>query len=184
MYLKKIFIIIFIFLIISQSAYCDERIEAQRNAYRHNNKGLLYLKDNYYFGAIKEFEIAIDLLPNSQASATFYVNLGNTYEQIGYPKLAQPCFEKALSLNILCFDYYLKLAQNYSKQGIVNKKLKEFQNRKDSPLNDIMVGLLFIQKGEISTGVTTLDLFCDKEPNLLITQGVRKYLDKITKEKL
>ncbi len=171
-------------MLLAQTVYADEKIEAQRNAYRHNNKGLLYLKDKYYFGAIKEFEIAIDLLPNSQASATFYYNLGKTYETIGYPDKAMPCFEKALKLNVLCFDYYLTLSENYKKLGLTEKKLKEFQDKPYYPLNDIMIGLLYIQKGDVSTGVTTLDLFCDKESKLLVTSGVRKYLEKITNEKL
>ena len=82
------------------------------------------------------------------------------------------------------FWLYLKVAENYSKLGIVDSKLKEYQNKPFSPLNDIMIGLLYIQKGEVSTGITTLDIFCDNEPNLLITAGVRKYLEKITSEKL
>ncbi len=184
MYLKKILILISVFLILSPLAYTDETIAAQRNAYRHNNKGLLYLKDKYYFGAIKEFEIAIDLLPDKQASSVFYTNLGNTYENIGYPELAKVCYEKALKLNFLCFDNYLKLAENYSKLGIIDEKITEFQNKPYSPLNDIMIGLLYIQKGQISTGITMLDIFCDKEPDLIITFGVKNYLTKITQEKL
>ena len=40
------------------------------------------------------------------------------------------------------------MAQNYKKLGIVNEKLLEFRNKTNSPLNEIMVGLLFIQKGD------------------------------------
>ena len=181
MYLKRIFIIIVCILFCGQCCYAVQTIDAEKNAYRHNNKGIMYLKEKYYFGAIEEFKIAIDLLPNSQATAVYYSNLGRTYEEIGYPELARSCFEKAVSINVLCFDYYLKLAQNYKKLGIVNEKLLEFQNKTNSPLNEIMVGLLFIHKGDISTGVTVLDEFCNKEPNLLITVGVKEYLKQITK---
>lgn len=166
--------------------YCraDETIRAENNAYRHNNLGLMYLDENYYFGAIKEFQIAIDLLPDKQASAAYYVNLAKTYEKIGYPKLAQPCYEKAVTLNVLCFDYYLKLAENYKALDIVNEKLAEFQNKTPYPLNDIMIGLLYIQKGDVSTGMTVLDEFCNNEPNLLVTAGVRAYMEKIAKERI
>ena len=181
MYLKKIFIILFCLFSYGRYCFANQTIEAENNAFRHNNQGILYLKEKYYFGAIKEFKIAIDLLPNSQATAVYYSNLGRTYEEIGYPELARPCFEKAVSINVLCFDYYLKLAQNYKKLDIVNEKLLEFQNKTDSPLSQIMVGLLFIQKGDVSTGVTVLDDFCDKEPNLLITIGIKEYLSQITK---
>jgi tetratricopeptide (TPR) repeat protein len=182
LYLKKILIILVLFFGSLHFACADETIRAENNAYRHNNMGLMYLNENYYFGAIKEFQIAIDLLPDKQASAAFYVNLGKTYEKIGYDNLAQKCFEKAVSLNILCFDYYLVLAENYQKQGLSDEKILEFQRKTPSPLNDIMIGLLYIQKGQLSTGMTVLDEFCNKEPNLIITFGVRQYLDNITKK--
>ena len=185
MHLKKLFItVLFIFMAAVPVNAADYTIKAQNNAYWHNNKGLLYLQDKYYYGVIKEFQIAIDLNPNSQASAVYYVNLGVTYEKIGYHNLARPCFEKAVSLNVLCFDYYLKLAENYKKLGIVENELLKLKNDKSSPLNEVLIGLLYIQKGEISTGITVLDDFCNKEPNLIITTGVRNYLNEIIKTKL
>ncbi len=181
MSLKKIIIILLIGLLFPLSANCSHEIKAQNNAYYHNNMGITYLEENYYFGAIKEFQIAIDLNPNSQASAIFYMNLGKTYEKIGYHNLAKPCFEKALSLNILCFDYYLKVAENYKNLGILDEKIKESHFKKDSPLNDVLIGLLYIQKGQKETGITILDDFCHKESKLLITKGIKTYLKKITK---
>lgn len=182
MHIKKI--IISIVLLFFSFAYADETIKAQNNAYRHNNKGLIYLQEKYYYGAIKEFQIAIDLVPNSQASAAYYVNLGTTYEKIGYPQLAKTCYEKAVSINVLCFDYYLKLAENYKKLNLIDEKLNYFENKSPNPLNDIIIGLLYIQKGETGTGITILDDFCNKEPNLLITTGVKAYINKIINEKL
>ena len=184
MYIKQIIIIFFIYFALIVPVNADEAIKAENNAYRHNNLGLMYLDENYYFGAIKEFQIAIDLLPDKQASAAFYVNLAKTYEKIGYPNLAQPCYEKAVNLNVLCFDYYLKLAENYKANGIVEEKLSEFQNKEPYPLNDIMIGLLYVQKGDVSTGITVLDEFCNKEPNLIVTAGVRAYIDKTVKERI
>jgi len=181
--LKKCLTIL-VLIIIPCFSFADETIKAENNAYRHNNKGLLYLQEKYYFGAIKEFQMAIDLLPDKQATASFYVNLGTTYEKIGYPALARPCFEKAVSINVLCFDYYLKLAQNYQKLGIASEQITVFKNKIPSPLNDIVIGLLYIQTGEVSTGITILDNFCSKEPNLLVTEGVKEYLKKVTQEKL
>ncbi len=183
MHLKR-FLVSAMLLILSVPAGADETIKAENNAYIHNNKGLRYLKEDYYFGAIKEFEIAIDLLPESQASATYYVNLGTTYEKIGYPSLARKHFEKAVSLSPLCFEYYVKLCANYKKLGIVDEQISAFKNNPQSPLNDIVIGLLYIERGDVQTGITVLDDFCDKEPNLLITDGVKGYLKKITKEKL
>ena len=78
MFIKKLFIFIIILLSFSQCSLGIDNIKAQNNAYWHNNKGLIYLEEKYYFGAIKEFQIAIDLNPNSQASAVFYTNLEKT----------------------------------------------------------------------------------------------------------
>ncbi len=179
---KCIICLLTIFLCQQASLAADHVIKAQNNAYRHNNRGIVYLSEKYYFGAIKEFQIAIDLNPNSQASAVYYTNLGKTYEEIGYNELARPCFEKAVSLNVLCFDYYLKLAENYKKLGILDEKIALYHSKKDSPLNNVLLGLLYIQKGQKSTGITILDDFCDKEKNLLITTGVKDYLKKITQD--
>ena len=73
------------------------------------------------------------------------------------------------------------MAQNYKKLGIVNQKIKEFRRKKYSPLNDVIIGLLYIQKGETTTGVTILDDFMNKEEKLILTKGVKKYLQEITK---
>lgn len=181
MYLKKCILIITLLIYSAIPIFADETIRAQNNAYRHNNKGLLYLDEKYYFGAIKEFEIAIALNPNSQASATYYVNLASTYEKIGYYDLAKPYYEKAVSLCPLYFDYYLKLTNNYKKLGIVDKKIKEYQKKTYNPLNEVIIGLLYIQKGEKNTGVTILDDFINKEEKLIISKGVKNYLQEITK---
>ena len=181
MLIKKFLIFILIIFACNITVSADETIKADNNAYRHNNKGLIFLDEHYYFGAIKEFQIAIDLNPNSQASATYYTNLGKTYEKIGYPKLAQECYEKALERNILCFDYYLQLAKNYKTLGIANTKLNEYIRKKQSPLDDVMIGLLYIQCGDKSTGITVLDDFCNNEEKLILSKGVRNYLKEITK---
>lgn len=181
MYLKKFFICFFLLCLTALKMYGYADIRAENNAYRHNNKGLIYLKDKYYFGAIKEFQIAIDLMPNAQGSSAYYINLATTYEKIGYPELALSNYEKVLKLHPLYFDYYLKLAQCYKRLNLADKMLKEYQEKPYNPLNDIMIGLLYIQTGQKSTGITLLDNFCNDEPYLIVTSGVREYLDKIVK---
>ena len=51
------------------------KIDAERNAHIHNNTGLMYMQEGFYYGAIKEFKLAIDLNPNTQATAVYYSNL-------------------------------------------------------------------------------------------------------------
>ena len=179
MYLKKLSIVFLFILFSTCNAFAIAEIRAENNAYRHNNKGLIYLKENYYFGAIREFQIAINLMPNAQGSAVYYINLASTYEKIGYDELALPLYEKALKLSPLYFDYYLKLAKCYKKLGMANTKIQEYKKTKYNPLNNIMIGLLYIQSGNVTTGITLLDNFCNEEPDLLVTAGVREYIDKL-----
>ncbi len=184
MHLKKIFFLVLILLFSEQKVLAYAEIRAENNAFRHNNKGLIYLKENYYFGAIKEFQIAIDLMPEAQGSAVYYINLGMTYEKIGYTELALPCYEKALSLHPLYFDYYRRVAECYKKLGIVDKKLEEYKNKTFNPLNRIMIGLLYVQRGDRAIGVTLLDDFCNDEKELIVTSGVREYIERVVKGKL
>jgi tetratricopeptide (TPR) repeat protein len=88
----------------------------------------------------------------------YYTNLGKTYEKIGYDDLARHCFEKAVSLNVLCFDYYLNLAKNYKNLGLLDEKITLYQEKKDSPLNEVILGLLYIEKGQNEYGVYQTDV--------------------------
>ena len=54
-------------------------IESENNAAMHNNIGLSYMKDYWWYPAIQEFKIAISLSPNVQASSVYYNNLGECY---------------------------------------------------------------------------------------------------------
>ena len=100
-------------------------IDAERDAYYHNNVGLNYLRDRIYYAAIEEFKIAISLSPNTQATAIFKSNLGETYMYIGYPEMARVCFEDALKMYGLNFKYYINLADCYEQLKIVQTKIKE-----------------------------------------------------------
>ena len=155
-------------------------IDAEKDAFLHNNVGLNYLKDRIYYAAILEFKIAIQLSPNTQATAIFKNNLGDTYTYIGYPDMARICYEDAIKLYGLNFKYYLNLAECYKTLGITQTKIKEYSTS-TLPYDKIMLGLLYIQTGSIRKGVNTLDELCSEEPDLLITPAIRQYLREVTK---
>ena len=154
-------------------------IDAGKDAFYHNNVGLNYLKDRIYYAAIQEFKIAIQLSPNTQATAIFQNNLGETYNFIGYPDMARVCFEDAIKLYGLNFKYYLNLAECYKKLGITNRKIKEY-SISTNPYDKIMLGVLYIQSGSTRKGVILLDELCSEEPDLLITPAIRQYLKEVT----
>ena len=155
-------------------------IDAEKDAFLHNNVGLNYLKDRIYYAAIQEFKIAIQLSPNTQATAIFKNNLGDTYTYIGYPDMARICYEDAIKLYGLNFKYYLNLAECYKTLGITQTKIKEYSSS-TSPYDKIMLGLLYIQTGSVRKAVNTLDELCSEEPDLLIIPAIRQYLRKVTK---
>lgn len=182
--MKKILSIFLLLTIVFCSAYRKPyryTIDAGKDAFYHNNVGLNYLADRIYYAAIQEFKIAIQLSPNTQATAIFKNNLGETYIFIGYPDMARVCFEDALKLYGLNFKYYINLADCYEKLGIVNSKIAEYK-ASTSIYDKIMLGLLYIKIGEKRRGVNTLDEICLSEPDLLITPAIRQYLKEVTKE--
>lgn len=154
------------------------KIEAEKNAYFHNNLGLNYLQDKYYYAAIQEFKIAISLSPETQSAAIPYNNLGDVYMIIGYPDLAEDCYLNALKLYGLNLQYYINLAKCYKALGTINEKISTI-DIKTNPYNKILKGLMLIEVGNKRDGIIMLDEFCSVEPDLIITGGIRSYIKKL-----
>jgi len=64
--------------------------------------------------------------------------------------------------------------------GILDKKLNTLTKNKQTPLDDITIGLIYIAKGQKQKGIAMLDSFVMKEPKLYITDGVKYYLQQFT----
>ena len=176
--MKKLVTIFLLFVMVFCSGYRKPykyTIDAGKDAFFHNNVGLNYLSDRIYYAAIQEFKIAIQLSPNTQATAIFKNNLGETYIYIGYPDMARICFEDAIKLYGLNLQYYINLADCYEKLGIVQSKINEYSQSK-SIYDKIMLGLLYIKTNQVKRGIITLDDICMSEPDLLITPAIRQYI--------
>ena len=184
--IKKLAIIFLIFTTVLCCAYKKPDkyvIQAEKDAFFHNNLGINYLKDRIYYAAIQEFKIAISLSPSTQASAIFYNNLGETYNFIGYPEMAEKCFEDAVKLYGLNLKFHQNLVHTYIMKNLAEIKKKEFQNSEDL-FDKIKLGILYIETGEVRNGINILDDICASEPDLLITPALKKYIIKTIKEKL
>lgn len=179
--MKKLVSILFILLICIGNYGAVYEIDASRNASIHNNIGVNYMKENYYFGAIKEFEMAIQLNPNTQASSTYYNNLGKAYLKIGYPNLAEKSFKEALVRNAANFEFYQNLVEAYSEQGKLKSELKKAMVD-DNVLSKVTAGLIMIKLGKLEEGINTLDEFCFDEPEMILSKGVKTYLQSFAKE--
>lgn len=178
---KKTLIVTLLFCAVMFSGYKKPEtyvIDSEKNAALHNNIGINYMKDYWWYAAIQEFKIAISLSPNVQASSVYYNNLGECYMKVGASDLAQDCFERALGLYTLNFKYYLNLAECYDALGLLDTKIAQtYEN--DNPLNMIMRGLLLDKKGQTRDAIVTLDEFTVKEPDLIITEAVRDYIKQL-----
>lgn len=153
-------------------------IDAEKNAYMHNNLGLMYVNEKCYYAAIQEYKIAISLNPNTQATAVYYNNLGEVYLIIGYPDYALDCFQRALKQYSLSFKYYQNLAKTFKALGTVDEQIAKYLDG-SNPLNKVMLGVLYAQKGETKRAITILDEFCMTEPDLIITPSIKKYIKEL-----
>ena len=181
--MKKIAILLLLFLGILTSGYGEPEtfvIDATKNAYFHNNLGINYLKEHCYYAAIQEFKIAISLNPNTQATSVYYKNIGDAYMAIGYPDMAKQPYEDAITQYSLNLQYYQKLAKCYKELNLISSKIEEYSND-ENVLNKVMLGILYIEQGDLKRGTIILDEFVNNEPDLLITPAVKKYVKEVSK---
>ena len=158
-------------------------IDPEKNAFEHNNQGIVYVEEKCYYAAIQEFKMAISLNPKTQATAVYFNNLGKVYLTIGYPDLALDCFKNAVTQYSLNFEYYVNLAKCYKQLGQAPNQLQLYRKMDDNnPLNKIMIGLLEEELGNKRKAIIVLDEFAMEEPSLIITPAVKKHIEKLVLE--
>lgn len=182
--MRKLLILFAIFLMTLpaysvQGTIATYVIDAEKNAYEHNNLGIAYVEEKDYFSAIQEFKIAISLNPKTQATAVYFNNLGKVYMTIGYPEMALDCFQNAITQYNLNFDYYVNLVSCYEKLGQIQNQLEIYKNKNDKPFDRVMLGLLYEKSGNYKKAIIVLDEFAMEEPNLLITPAVKYHIQEI-----
>lgn len=180
--MKKILLTAMIFFVLTDLVKAAPigafKIDASKNAILHNNLGVNYLNRKEYYSAIKEFEIAISINPNTQASSVYYNNLGKTYLKTGYPAMAEKAFNDALKNNPANLEYYQNLVTSYKEQNKMMLELPKLINDK-KPQSKVLGGLILIESGKLEQGINMLDEFCFDEPELILSKGVRAYLQTI-----
>jgi len=182
--MKKIFIT-FLILFAGLCAYAKAgtsvtyTIDPVKNAYEHNNMGIIYMEEKAYAAAIQEFKMAISLNPKTQATAVYFNNLGKVYMTIGYPNYALDCFQNAITQYNLNFDYYKNLVECYKALGKIDTKLSEYKTKQTTPLDKVILGLLYEQKKNYKRAIITLDDFVMSEPDLLITPAVKNHIQEL-----
>ncbi len=169
-------------------------VDAQKNANLHNRRGANYFKEQDYFAALKEFKIAIAINPNSQSTAVYYNNLGKVYLVFGeiqrsrnltradadFSEMARTCFERAIMQDCMKFEYYKNLVTSYELLGITTSK-KDFllKNLKINPFNAIVVAIILAKEGKYDPAIILLNDFVQKNPDLIITDDVKKFISAL-----
>lgn len=156
-------------------------IDAAKNATIHNNMGLRYVDEKWYPAAAEEFKIAISLNPNTQATSVYYLNLGDTYMKMGYFQWANDCYERAIKQYSLNFLYYQNLVKSFKAMNVLSEKINYYEKNSTKPTDMVILGLLYVESGNVSRGIIKLDEFCMQEPDLIITAAVRNYLKELVK---
>lgn len=197
-YMKNFFLILMLFF--SLLPVCADLtevsivapVDAAKNANWHNRRGANYFKEQDYFAALKEFKLAIALNPNAQSSAVYYNNLGKVYLVFGeiqrgrnltrsdadFSLMAQTCFERAIQLDCMKFEYYKNLVRSYELLGVCAQK-RDFllKNIGVNPFNSIIIGIIYVKEGKIAPARGILQNFVIKNPDLIITSDVKKFLE-------
>lgn len=152
-------------------------IDPAKNAVWHNEKGLFYLDMKYYEAAIREFQLAVLLNPDSEASAFFYNNLGKAFYKVGYYENAEINFNKAIELKPYYLEFYENLIKTYEKKNILNK-IAERHNKLivENPNNlqsYILLGLIHKNYGNNDYAAMYLNKFIQLAPEFGITDQIR-----------
>jgi hypothetical protein len=76
------------------------------------------------------------------------------------------------------FTYYEDLVLSFKAQKILPLKLKEYSKNTKNPLSAVMTGLILVEQGNVNAGLSKLQEFCYLEPDLIITGGVKNYIER------
>lgn len=191
---KKILKLIYSFLIISflSCSFCFaieskhgldgfkiNVIDAAKNAKDHSNMGNIYFEEGKYIAALKEYEIAYNLMPNSQMAGVYLYNISKCYIAINNYKLAKFAIEGAIKKDCINMTYYDLLAQCVVKLGIEKQEIEKYKKDVENPYNRIIIGLIYLKIGKKIQSKTIFDDFVCQNPDMIITQDVKVLLNSL-----
>lgn len=172
-------------------------ITAKSNAQLHNNLGTVYFNEKDYFAAIKEYRIAIGINTDSQTTATYFNNLGKVYLILGeiqirnklttadggdFSKMAEVSFEQAVLLDCMKLEYYQNLIKAYELTGSMETKKRFFlANTEKNPFNVIPAAIILAKQGDIGYANMLLDDFVTKNPDIIISDDLKKLIKENNK---
>ncbi len=189
LFYKKIILILF--LLITYQSFCTassirgldgfewQAIDAIKNARNHSNMGNIYFKEESYYMALKEYQIAYNLTYDMNASSTYLYNIARCFIKLNNYNAAKSALEGAIEKNCLNMTYYKTLVDVYIKLNIHKRELKRCLNDNSNPYNRIIAGLIFLQTGDTYAAKGIFDEFVTVNPDMIITDDIKNILNKL-----
>ncbi len=156
-----------------------QAIDAVKNARNHSNMGNIYFKEENYFMALKEYQIAYNLTYDKNASSTYLYNIAKCFMKLNNFQAAKSAIEGAIEKNCMNMTYYKTLVDVYFELDIQKSELKKYLNDDTNPYNRIVAGLIFLKTGDTSAAKGIFDEFVSSNPDMIITDDVRNILNKL-----
>lgn len=156
--------------------YVEGKIDATKNARVHSNMGNIYFDEKKYISALKEYEIAYNIAPNTQASGAYLYNIAKCYMALGNYNLAKNAIEGAIKKDCINLTYYSTLVDCFIKLGIENSELNKHIQDLSNPYNRVIIGLIYLKTGRLAQARATFDDFITRYPKMIITQDIEALL--------
>ncbi len=157
----------------------ENTINAKNNAVYHNNLGNIYFSEKNYIAAIKEYELAFNLAPDNNLCATYLYNLARCYMALNRFQLAQNALLGAIKTDCMNLVYYEALVDCFINLNTQNYELSNYLNDSTNPYNKIIVGLIYLKTNNKKSAKTTFNKFVKNYPDFLITEDIKKLIEKI-----
>lgn len=157
------------------------KIDATKNARVHSNMGNIYFAENNYISALKEYQIAFNLVPNSQASAVYLYNIAQCFVKLNDYNSALKAIKGAIEKDSINITYYDFLAQCCIKLGIYETEIQKLINDTKNPYNRVVVGLIYLKTNQKNNAIIIFDEFINQYPKMIITNDIKMIMNKINK---
>ncbi len=152
------------------------------NAIYHFHQGEMWMSVGQYGAAIREFQIAIRLKPETAMTSSLYNDLGSAYlEAREFPR-AIVSFQQAIKLNPNFSLYYENLVRAYGKEGEIQSAIAQLHQATQNNHNDVqawyLLGLLYKANGYKTASRNAFQTFVQLAPSSELTDVAKLYLGK------
>jgi tetratricopeptide (TPR) repeat protein len=162
----------------TQASY-DYHID--ENAIYHFKEGEKWLEVERYETAISEFNIAIQLKPDSTLTATLYNDLGIAYLKTSRNTQAIRAFKQAITINPQFSLYYENLAKAYQACGqarsLIQRLKKDVAKNEEDPPSWFLLGVLYQTIGEKDLARETFETYLKIAPHAPLADAAKQALE-------